>query len=298
MSRKKGGGGGGGDDWLATYGDMMTLLLCFFVLLYSMSTIDQKKWEILVRSFNPNATADSQIITGETSNEGDFDIEGSFEVPEVVESDFDELYYSLVASVEFENLSDSVELQKGDGYTFVTFKDNVFFEGDSYNLTAKGKSILDVFANALQEDSSSIGEIQVLGHTSQADPDRPNNVRNDRFLASNRATEVLVYIQEKNIIPASKLVASGYGQFRPIAGFDTLEERSKNRRVEMLITKDDTQAKSLDEYYKEIYDGQSGTAAESGTAAGTAVTPVGGTTTAVETAPSAGNSPAAAPAGN
>ena len=256
MKKKGSGGGGGGDDWLATYGDMMTLLLCFFVLLYSISTIDQKKWEILVRSFNPNAKADTQIVTGQESNEGDFDVEGSFEPPEVVETDFDELYYSLLSSIEFENISDSVELEKGDGYTFVTFKDNVFFEGDSYTLTQRGKEILDIFADVLAEDSSSIGEIQILGHTSQAAPDRPNNVRNDRFLASNRATEVLVYLQEKNIVPASRLVASGYGQFRPIAGFDTTESRSKNRRVEMLITRDDTQAKSLDEYYKEIYDNQ------------------------------------------
>ena len=53
MAKKKGGGGGA--NWMDTYGDMVTLLLCFFVLLYSMSTIDQEKWMLIVQSFNKDA---------------------------------------------------------------------------------------------------------------------------------------------------------------------------------------------------------------------------------------------------
>ena len=48
---------GGGANWMDTYGDMVTLLLCFFVMLYSMSTLDQEKWIALVESFNPVAEA-------------------------------------------------------------------------------------------------------------------------------------------------------------------------------------------------------------------------------------------------
>jgi len=55
MALKKKSSGGGGANWMDTYGDMVTLLLCFFVLLYSMSTIDSAKWEALVMSFNPLA---------------------------------------------------------------------------------------------------------------------------------------------------------------------------------------------------------------------------------------------------
>ena len=53
MKKKKSGGGGA--NWMDTYGDMVTLLLCFFVLLYSMSTISTENWKALVMSFNPDA---------------------------------------------------------------------------------------------------------------------------------------------------------------------------------------------------------------------------------------------------
>ena len=53
MKKKKSGGGGA--NWMDTYGDMVTLLLCFFVLLYSISTIDQQKWMWVVQSFNKDA---------------------------------------------------------------------------------------------------------------------------------------------------------------------------------------------------------------------------------------------------
>ncbi len=58
-------------------------------------------------------------------------------------------------------------------------------------------------------------------------------------------------MQQKNFIDPTKLVASGYGQFRPISKFDTAEERARNRRVEILITKTDDVERSLEEYYAE-----------------------------------------------
>ena len=57
-----------GASWMDTYGDMVTLLLCFFVLLYSMSTVDAMKWELVVKSFNPNAEKVSQIVIEQDQN--------------------------------------------------------------------------------------------------------------------------------------------------------------------------------------------------------------------------------------
>ena len=65
-------------------------------------------------------------------------------------------------------------------------------------------------------------------------------------------TEVLLYIQTKNIMDPRCLVAVAYGQFRPISNVETREGRARNRRVELLITRKDSDAKSLDQYYREI----------------------------------------------
>lgn len=248
--RKREDSGGGGDDWLNTYADMVTLLLCFFVLLYSISSVDAAKWAIVVKSFNPDAGKETaQIIAGEPSDESRFD---STEITANTEIDsLEELYFVLSKEVVDQGLESDVELSKGDGFAFVTFRNNIFFQGDSYILQPEGKAILDIFVNVVGEASEIIDEIKVLGHTSQGEPNKQNDTRVDRFLSSNRATEVLVYLQEKNFIDPSRLVATSYGQFRPISPFDTTENRAKNRRVELLITETGSVVKALEDYYEE-----------------------------------------------
>ena len=127
-------------------------------------------------------------------------------------------------------------MEQGSGYVFISFDDTVFFEGNQYTLLDEGKKVLDQIAEMMKQASSSIREVRILGHTAQADPNKPNDPAVDRFLASNRATVVTVYLQEKNIIDPAKLVSMGYGQWRPIASNDNSAERSKNRRVEMIVT--------------------------------------------------------------
>ncbi len=250
--RKKAQSSGGGAGWLATYADMVTLLLCFYVLLYSISSVDAAKWAIVVKSFNPDAGKEvAQIIAGEPADESQFD---STEVTANTEIDsLEELYFVLSKEIADQNLQSDVEIRKGDGFAFVTFRNNVFFSGDSYVLLPEGKEVLDTFTDVIGEATDIIEEIQVLGHTSQALPNQPNDVEFDRFLSSNRATEVLVYIQQKNIIDPAKLVSSSYGQFRPVSPFDTSENRAKNRRVEILITESGSVVKALEEYYQEAY---------------------------------------------
>ena len=201
-----------------TYGDMVTLLLCFFVLLYSISSVDQSKWIKLVESFNPDAKEVSQIVT-DTVADGNDEVPGNAEATE--EAVFDELYERLKLAVEDAGIETEVELTKGDGYTFVRFRDTMFFDGDSAVIRPEGKVILDRFAEAIAPASDVIQEIQVLGHTTQALPNQQNDVVSDRVLSSERAANVTGYLQQKNLVSPDKLVSVGYGQFRPVAPFDT-----------------------------------------------------------------------------
>ena len=168
-------------SWMDTYGDMVTLLLCFFVLLYSISTVDQLKWELIVKSFNPNAEKVSQIVVNQEAQEEGTEVEGAADVDL---EDFEDLYYMLEEAIKENGMEGEVTLSQGDGYAFINFRDNIFFDGDSAILKEEGERVLDSFILCLDSVSSSIGEIQVLGHTSQADPDRPNNPVTDRVLSS------------------------------------------------------------------------------------------------------------------
>ena len=244
--KKRGKSQESGANWMDTYGDLVTLLLCFFVLLYSISTIDQAKWVQIVKSFNPEAKDVSQIADPEQEDAVD-DVPGS---PE--EDEFDDLYESLKKAIEQAGLDSEVELFKGDGYSFITFRDNVFFDGDSSVIKEGGETILAQFASIISGVSSSVKEIEVLGHTTQADPNVPNDATGDRVLSAERAARVAAYLQERTNVSPANIVGVGYGQWRPIAPFDTEENRAKNRRVELLITKSDAVEHSLEEYYKDM----------------------------------------------
>lgn len=259
MKRKKSSGGGA--NWMDTYGDMVTLLLCFFVLLYSMSTIDESKWKAIVQSFNPSAIVSDAFsgtdgpIADPTDGLGsladpdkvsDNKVELSAEElaelmqqQQEVEDALQELYETLQSYVNENGMEDSVEIVKGDGYVFISFNDAVFFAGDSAVLLPKGKEVLDVVSTALETAADYIDEIRVMGHTAQALENRPNTVVTDRTLASNRATNAVIYIQEhtdpEKLSPA-RLVSLGFGQWRPVAPNDNEQDRAHNRRVEILVT--------------------------------------------------------------
>ena len=236
---------GGGANWMDTYGDMVTLLLCFFVMLYSMSTLDQQKWIALVESFNPVAEAQHSGGVGEdTAAEG--------LTQQQVDDDIEKLYQSMWEYIEEENLSTQISVTKGDGYVFVSFDNTVFFEGRRYTLRDEGKVVLDQIAQCIAEVSASVDEIRVLGHTAQEDGVNPNDPTADRFLASNRATVVTIYLQEKDIIDPARLVSVGYGEWRPVSSNDTSAGRAENRRVELIVTGldlDDEAGDNITQYY-------------------------------------------------
>ena len=104
-----------------------------------------------------------------------------------------------------------------------------------------------------RSSAKAIEQIQIIGHTSQGRPDKKNNINTDRELSAMRSAVVTAYLQKKNVIAADRLYSSAFGQHRPIASFDTPEDRAKNRRVELLITKTGNIENQLDKYYKQVY---------------------------------------------
>ena len=240
MKMKKKGGGGGGANWMDTYGDMVTLLLCFFVLLYSMSTISEENWKALVMSFNPSAVMELQPIDP-SGNAGPISdpVDGMGLDPglsqEDIDAEIENLYQMLQEYIAAEGIADSVSVTEGDGRVYISFGNTVFFDGNSSKLRTEAHPILDSVCGMLDDVEQSIDEVRVLGHTAQ-DQETPNNVLTDRTLSSMRATNVVIYVQENSSVHPAKLISEGIGQWRPAATNDTVEGRRQNRRVEMIVS--------------------------------------------------------------
>ena len=259
---KKRGGGDDGGSWMDTYGDLVTLLMTFFVLLYSMSSIDSAKWDVFVRSIFPNGrpgdkSAEQIIINGQATDKDEPAGEiGDSGAPEntVDQNNINELYLQIAQALNAAGI-DGVEVSRGQDYTFVVFKDKAFFAGDSSVITPQGQETLSIFCDTIAPDANKLSQVNVMGHTAQADPERANNPRNDRILSVMRAAEVCLFIQGRGIISPDKLVSIGYGQFHPIADNATSEGRAKNRRVEILLIDEGAEIRNINEYFEEYYSG-------------------------------------------
>lgn len=235
MKKRKGGGGA---NWQDTYGDMVTLLLCFFVLLYSMSTISEENWKALVMSFNPDAVQTPTATSGGSGPNADpeGDNEGGDISQEEIDSQIEALYLALKDYVAAQSAEGTISVTKGDGIVYVCFNQSVFFEPDKADLIPNSIEVLDVVSGMLNDAAQAIDEIRIMGHTAQAETNRPNYVEEDRSLSSQRATNVLIYLQENTTLDPARLISEGYGQWRPIADNTTAEGRRQNRRVEMVIS--------------------------------------------------------------
>ena len=231
-------------SWMNTYSDLVTLLMTFFVLLYSFSSVDSEKWEAFVKAFgtpgdatsqvvlgveNPDPGANSPVPDGSTAAEGN---PGSEDLPQ----DFDQLYQYLEQYVQDSGNAGSIEVMKsGDSVVYIRFQDDIFFDSDEYYLRQSAYSVLDVIGDAIHNVEDEIYIISINGHTAQVDD--PNYAVSDWMLSSERASSVAIYFEEEKQIDPQKMRPMGYGKNYPIASNDTPEGRQKNRRVDMAIVK-------------------------------------------------------------
>lgn len=251
---------GGGYNFMDTYGDMVTLLLTFFIMLFSMSTVDNEKWEILVKAFSNKDGNTSQIIMipvadgddyapsegqkGTMSTEGEDDT--SAEKTETVES-IEQLAEIIQEYLEQNNLEESVSMEtEGKNAVYLTFDNNLFFDGDSYTLRQSSKDILKYLGGLFKAAEQEIAVIRVNGHTA-AIPGWDNYEVNDWNLSSLRANSVITYFEEDSKLPPGKLMSNGWGKNHPVASNDTEEGRAANRRVDIQILGKDYASSSPEE---------------------------------------------------
>lgn len=233
----------GAPAWTQTYGDFMSLLLCFFVLLFALSTIDVARFKEVISSIQgalgvleggPRVLEPADIPVPKPPTQ----INPSGMVELKLAGLMKEIEKKLVK--EGSLTSDQVSFKIDERGLVITFLDEVLFDIGKADLKPEMLPVLDSLAEVLGTINNSV---RIEGHTC----DLP--IHTDRFpsnweLSAARAIAVLRYLVEEKDISPQKLIAVGYGQYRPLVPNLDEEHRRKNRRVEIVILRDEEELRN------------------------------------------------------
>lgn len=224
-------------SWLTTYGDMMSLLLIFFVFLFSFSNIDAQKFKAMVASLQ----ASLGVLEGGRSM-SDLPAIGSSEGQDIAQrtnepqDEFEALYEDIQRYMQQNNIAAVVELSESKMEILLRFKDNVLFESGKADIIPDGLPVLNNIATVIKTYKDQIGGVRIEGHTDNV-PIHTVLFPSNWELSTARAVAVLRYFVEQQHLPPEMLSAVGYGEYHPVASNDTIEGRAKNRRVDVVITR-------------------------------------------------------------
>lgn len=251
----------GAAPWMATFSDLMNLLLCFFVLLFSMSTVDAEKFEMIVVSLQqrvsilPDAGSatigEGELVGGglrmleymdeyynELSNNQTLEEESE-------EEDLKEKYKqeSLAESEEMaENVQNAVDELGITGQVEVGFDETgimlnlsgaILFESGKSEIIKDAYPIVQKIAVVLSRYNKNIIEIE--GHTDNVPISSRSKYESNDVLSMYRALTVANYVRENTKLNPAYIKSSGRGDYIPIADNTTAEGRARNRRVVIKI---------------------------------------------------------------
>jgi chemotaxis protein MotB len=237
------------DDWMATYADMVTLLFCFFVMLYSAATVDEAKFQYILQSFRSDGMFINPIVgrpqdtTPSSEHDGNSDApvdnvgDQAGNPPGVTHNPylFDSMFSALAEIIEEHDLSNMVDISSTPGRIRIQLSNDVMFDGDSHQMNPAGRQILDLISPAITATESAIGNVEVQGHTAYTG----SAWGVDSWeLSAMRAITVLQYLDyEREMVASEKFKAEGFGHHDPAATNETPEGRAKNRRVEIIVNR-------------------------------------------------------------
>ena len=251
----------GAPEWQTTFGDLMNLLLCFFVLLFAMSSIDEDKQEQIIASFNnmfsvfdggASAIGDGMLIsngvsqlneldqyinsTGKMDNEGeivDDDLANAQEQLEQAQMEkSEELAEKIQEAIDEKDMGQEIDIEFTSQYVELTLKGGILFDSGSVVLKDEALPVLDQVGIIL--DRYAEGTIEIEGHTDNV-PMSGSKYSNNDELSSGRALSVFNYLMSVTNLDPAKVKHAGRGEYIPIADNSTAEGRARNRRVEIKI---------------------------------------------------------------
>lgn len=234
---------------MITYGDMVTLLLCFFILLFSFSTIDAEKWRELVESMkqigvsvedlrgdSPMPNFPAKVGKDEPFPEDSLEPESLDDIQTEEPDEFDELYKKIKDYIQKNGLDTEIELSQNESGILMRFKEHVLFDSGKAEIKKNALPILEDIYGVLHASEKDIQMIRIEGHTDNV-PIKTSHYPTNWELSTARAVNVLRYFIEVKDLSPSKVSAVGYGEYHPIRKNDTDKNRARNRRVDLVIVK-------------------------------------------------------------
>lgn len=214
-----GGHGGGAERWLITYADVITLLMVFFIVLYSMSEMDKARYQSIAQSLSQVFGGGNMVV-----NIGGVGDGTSIPLPEdVLQGLGKELYNDFAHDGRF-------TVRVSDRGLIISLAGSATFESGSDAIVTEMYPLLDAVADKVKGMDY---DISVEGFT-DSDPIGTALFPSNWYLSVARANTVRDYLEEHGVDP-ERMIVVGYGDTRPVWSNETDEGKAKNRRVDVVI---------------------------------------------------------------
>ena len=222
-------------DWLLTYSDLVTLVLVFFVLLYSFSQIDIVKFQSFIASFQGTGILDHNVSPLDEEQPKD---PNQTELLEQLAEEMSEravnianIYEMTTEYLREQGLSDQVDVTYNEGGIALDIKEKILFDSGKAVLKPEARELLDKLRGLFLRLSN---QVYVEGDTDNRAINTAQYPTNWE-LSADRAVKVVRYLTEEKGLDSGKFVAMGYGQYKPVAPNNSPENQAQNRRVVLLI---------------------------------------------------------------
>lgn len=222
----------GAPAWVVTFGDLMSLLLCFFVLLLSFSEMDRNKYRVVSGSVK-NAFGIQRKKPVFESPKGSKMIAKEFDQA-IILTKIEDVVKPIIKELdgEFEELKGYVEVESTENEVTIRMMGEATFDTGKADLRSSFVPLLKKIGDVLAKTR---GEIIVAGHTDNV-PLVGGIFGSNLGLSMARAGSVAEFLLRTSRIDPQRLSTMGFGEYRPLESNDTEEGRQKNRRVEIVVT--------------------------------------------------------------
>lgn len=222
-------------SWMDTYADTITLLLAFFILLYSISAVDSQKLSELSKALQSSLGGNSSIENVENIN--DLKVQVNDKILEK-----EDLAEKVNKAVQENNLQDVVKVREEDRGVVLQLDENILYDLGKSDLKDTSIKALDTITKLVKDMDN---DVLVEGHTDNV-PIHNSEYASNWELSTARAVSVVRYFVETKDVQPTRFAVKGYAEFRPLVDNSTPENRSTNRRVDILIVDKNEKIKQQD----------------------------------------------------